>query len=211
MKAILGKKLGMTQVFDEEGKLIPVTVIEAGPCTVVDIRSPEKHGYAGVQLGFGFVKGQRLSKPVAGHFKSKGVEPKRHLKEFRIEPGENVEDLKVGQEVNVGIFKSGDVVDVTGRSIGKGFAGGIKRWNFKRGPMAHGSKYHRGPGSLQSRDASRVFPGRRMPGHLGDERVTIRNLRVQRVDPEKNLLLVRGAVPGTRGSLLMIKEASRQG
>lgn len=207
MKAILGKKLGMTQVFDQEGRVVPVTVIEAGPCTVVDIRTPDKHGYAGVQVGFGFVKAEKLSKPASGYFKSKGLEPKRYLKEFRLD---EPEDLKIGQEVKVDVFKPGDLVDVTGRSIGKGFAGGIKRWNFRRGPMAHGSKYHRGPGSLQSRDASRVFPGRRMPGHLGDEKVTVRNLQVFRVDPEKNLLLVRGAVPGTRGSLLAIKEASRK-
>lgn len=206
MKAILGKKLGMTQVFDEEGKLVPVTVIEAGPCTVVDVRTPEKHGYAGVQLGFGFVKEQKVSKPLRGYFKKKGLSPLKYLREFRLEEGEN---LEVGQQIKVDVFKSGDYVDVTGTSIGKGFAGGVKRWNFKRGPMAHGSKYHRGPGSLQSRDAARVFPGRKMPGHLGDERVTVKKLRVVSVDPEKNLLLVHGAVPGTRGSLVMIREASR--
>lgn len=206
MKAILGKKLGMTQVFDEEGKLVPVTVIEAGPCTVVDVRTPEKHGYAGVQLGYGFIKEHKVNKPLRGYFKKKGLSVLRFLREFRAEPGEKFE---VGDQIKVDIFKSGDYVDVTGTSIGKGFAGGIKRWGFKRGPMAHGSKYHRGPGSLQSRDASRVFPGRKMPGHLGNEKVTIKRLRVVSVDPEKNLLLVHGAVPGTRGSLLMIKEASR--
>lgn len=205
MKAILGRKLGMTQVFDEEGKVVPVTVIEAGPCTVVEVRTPEKHGYAGVQLGFGFVKEHKLSKPLVGYFKKRSIAPVRYLREFRVKPGEN---YKIGDQVSVDIFKSGDLVEVTGTSIGKGFAGGVKRWNFKRGPMAHGSKYHRGPGSLQSRDAARVFPGRRMPGHLGAERVTVKNLRVVSVDPEKNLMLVRGAVPGTVGSLLMIKEAS---
>jgi len=206
VKAILGKKLGMTQVFDEEGKLVPVTVIEAGPCTVVDVKTPEKHGYTGVQLGYGFIKEHKVNKPLRGYFKKKGLSVLRFLREFRAEPGEKFE---VGDQVKVDIFRSGDYVDVTGTSIGKGFAGGIKRWGFKRGPMAHGSKYHRGPGSLQSRDASRVFPGRKMPGHLGNEKVTIKRLRVVSVDPEKNLLLVHGAVPGTRGSLLMIKEASR--
>jgi len=206
VKAILGKKLGMTQVFDEEGKLVPVTVIEAGPCTVVDVKTPEKHGYTGVQLGYGFIKEHKVNKPLRGYFKKKGLSVLRFLREFRAKPGEKFE---VGDQVKVDIFRSGDYVDVTGTSIGKGFAGGIKRWGFKRGPMAHGSKYHRGPGSLQSRDASRVFPGRKMPGHLGNEKVTIKRLRVVSVDPEKNLLLVHGAVPGTRGSLLMIKEASR--
>lgn len=206
MKAILGKKIGMTQIFDDEGRLIPVTVIEAGPCTVVDIRTLDKHGYTAVQLGYGFVKEQRLNKPLRGYFKSKGISPLRYLREFRVEPGEEV---KIGDQIKVDVFKIGDYVDVTGTSIGKGYAGGIKRWGFKRGPMAHGSKYHRGPGSLASRDAARVFPGRKMPGHLGNERVTIRNLRVVGVDPDKNLLLVHGGVPGTRGSLLMIKEASR--
>ncbi|HOP71177.1 MAG TPA: 50S ribosomal protein L3 [Bacillota bacterium] len=206
MKAILGKKIGMTQVFDEEGRLIPVTVIEAGPCTVVDIKTSDKDGYTGVQLGFGFVKEHRLNKTLRGYFKSKGVTPKKYLREFRVKPGE---DVKIGDEVKVDVFKSGDYVDVTGTSLGKGFAGSIKRWNFRRGPSSHGSKYHRGSGSLAARDAARVFPGRKLPGHKGSERVTIRNLRVVGVDPEKNLLLVHGGVPGRRGSLVMIKEASR--
>jgi large subunit ribosomal protein L3 len=206
MKAILGKKIGMTQIFDEQGRLIPVTVIETGPCTVVDVKTLDKHGYTGVQLGFGFVKEHRLTKPQRGYFKSKGVSPQRYLREFRVEPGE---DVKVGDEIKVDVFKSGDYVDVTGTSLGKGFAGSIKRWNFGRGPSSHGSKYHRGSGSLAARDASRVFPGRKLPGHKGSERVTVRNLRVVNVDPEKNLLLVHGGVPGSRGSLVMIKGASR--
>lgn len=206
MKAILGKKIGMSQVFDKGGELIPVTVIEAGPCTVVVKRSPDKDGYSAVQLGFGFVKEKEVTKPVLGQFKAKNLTPTRYLREFRV--GDD-EKLEVGDQVKVDVFKSGDVVEVTGRSLGKGFAGGIKRWNFHRGPMAHGSKYHRGPGSLQSRDASRVFPGRRLPGHLGDERVTVTGLKVVDVDPEKNLLLVKGAVPGAKGCVLMVKEASR--
>lgn len=206
MKAILGKKIGMSQVFVENGELVPVTVIEAGPCTVVEKRTLDKDGYFGVQLGFGFVDEKRVSKPVLGQFKKRKLTPVKYLREFRVMPPEN---LTVGDEVKVDVFKPGDVVEVTGRSIGKGYAGVIKRHNFHRSFMGHGSKYHRGPGSLQARDASRVFPGRRLPGHMGDERVTVRNLRVVSVDPEKNLLLVRGAVPGARGSLLMVKEVSR--
>jgi large subunit ribosomal protein L3 len=205
MKAILGKKIGMSQVFDKGGELVPVTVIEAGPCTVVAKRTLDRDGYAGLQLGFGFVNEKKVPKPVLGQFKKKNLAPAKYLREFRAAEGET---LQVGDQVKVDVFKSGDIVEVTGRSIGKGFAGGVKRWHFHRGPMAHGSKYHRGPGSLQSRAAARVFPGRKMPGHLGDERVTVRGLRVVSVDPEKNLILVRGAVPGARGSLLMVKEAS---
>jgi len=206
MKAILGKKIGMSQVFAESGELVPVTVIEAGPCTVVEKRTLEKDGYSAVQLGFGFVAEKKVSKPVLGQFKAKKLTPVRYLREFRVDDGEK---LAVGDQVTVDVFKTGDVVEVTGRSIGKGFAGAIKRHNFHRSFMAHGSKYHRGVGSLQSRDASRVFKGRRMPGHLGDERVTVRNLTVVSVDPEKNLLLVKGAVPGAKGSLVMIKGETR--
>ncbi len=204
-KAILGKKLGMTQVFDEAGVLLPVTVIQAGPCTVVDVRTQEKHGYDAVQVGFEPVSEAKVSLPVRGYYKKRGVGPFRYLREFRLK-GEA--KLDRGAVLTVDMFRPGERVDVTGTSIGKGFAGGIKRWNFRRGPMAHGSKYHRGPGSLQSRDAARVFPGRKMPGHLGNERVTIRNLRVVKVDSEKHLLLVEGSVPGTRGSLLTIKETT---
>ena len=206
MKAILGRKIGMSQVFAENGEIVPVTVIEAGPCTVVEKKTLEKDGYQAVQLGFGFVKEKKVSKPVLGQFKKRGTAPVKYLREFRVSADEK---LNVGDQVKVDVFKSGDLVEVTGRSIGKGFAGGVKRWGFHRSAMAHGSKYHRGVGSLQSRNASRVFPGRKMPGHLGDERVTIRNLTVVSVDPEKNLLLVKGAVPGANGSLLMVKEASR--
>lgn len=206
MKAILGKKLGMTQVFDEKGLLIPVTVIEAGPCTVVEKRTLDRDGYLAVQLGFGFVKERAVTKPVAGYFKKKGIKPLRYLREFRVEPGET---LNVGDQVTVDAFVPGDYVDVTGRSIGKGYAGSIKRWNFRRGPSSHGSKYHRGPGSLQARDAARVWKGRKMPGHMGDETVTVKRLRIISVDLEKNLILINGAVPGTRGSLVAIKEALR--
>lgn len=205
-KAILGRKVGMTQVFDETGVLVPVTVIEAGPCTVVDVRTPELHGYSAVQVGFGTVSETKLNRPLRGYYKKRGLGPFRYLRELRMKG--RTADCAPGTVLTVDMFKPGERVDVTGTTIGKGFAGGVKRWGFKRGPMAHGSKYHRGPGSLQSRDAARVFPGRKMPGHLGNERVTIRNLRVVKVDPEKNLLLLEGSVPGTRGSLLTIKETT---
>ncbi len=207
MKAILGKKVGMTQIFDEQGRLIPVTIIEAGPCTVVDVKTLDKHGYTGVQLGFGSIKEQRLTKPQKGYFEKKKISPQKYLREFRIQSDSKIQ---VGDEVKADIFKTGDYVDVAGTSLGKGFAGVIKRWNLRRGPSSHGSRFHRGPGSLQARDASRVFPGRKLPGHMGSEKVTIRNLRVANVDPEKNLILVHGGVPGSRGSLVMIKQASRQ-
>lgn len=208
MKAILGRKVGMTQVFQDNGELVPVTVIEAGPCTVVEKRTLDKDGYLGVQLGFGFVKERELSKPVLGQFKKRNLTPVRYLREVRVSEDEK---LEIGDEVKVTVFKSGDVVDVSGRSRGKGFAGVIKRHNFSRSAMSHGSKYHRGVGSLQARDASRVFPGRKLPGHMGDENVTVKGLKVVSVDPEKNLLLIKGAVPGARGSLVTVKASSRQG
>lgn len=204
VKGILGRKLGMTQVFDEEGKVIPVTVIEAGPCLVVQKKTVATDGYDAVQLGFLARKEKRTSKPLKGHFAKANLKPLRYLRELRLA---NVADYQVGQEIKCDIFANGDRVDVTGTSIGKGFAGGIKRWGFHRGPMAHGSKYHRRVGSLQSRDASRVFPGRKMPGHLGAERVTVQNLKVVKVDPEKNLMLIKGAVPGATGALLVIKNS----
>ncbi len=194
----------MTQVFDEAGRAVPVTALRAGPCVVVQKRVPQKDGYAAVQLAFEPVKENRLNKPLRGHFARAGVKPARVLRELRVA---DAEKYQVGQEVRVDIFKPGERVDVTGTSKGKGFAGGVKRWGFGRGPMAHGSKYHRSPGSLQSREAARVFPGRRMPGHLGAERVTVQNLQVVRVHPEHDLLLVRGAVPGPRGGLVLVRAA----
>ncbi|HHY95111.1 MAG TPA: 50S ribosomal protein L3 [Firmicutes bacterium] len=207
MKGLLGRKLGMTQVFDEAGRAIPVTALRVGPCTVVQRRVPEKDGYSAIQVAFEPVKERRLSRPLRGHFARAGVKPARVLREFRVIG--NV-DYQVGQELKVDMFKPGERVDVTGTSKGKGFAGGVKRWGFGRGPMAHGSKYHRGPGSLQSRDASRVFPGRKLPGHLGAERVTVQNLQVVKVDAEHDLMLVRGAVPGPRGSLVVVRETVKR-
>lgn len=211
MKGIIGKKLGMTQMFDEEGRAVPVTVILAEPNRVVQVKTPERDGYEAVKLGFEVVPGHKLTKAERTIFTKLGVEPMRHLREFRLAgatemtPGalHRVEDA----------FQPGDLVDVIGTSKGKGFASGIKRWGFRRGPMSHGSKYHRRVGSLGPRmsgGGGRVRPGRKMPGHMGHRRVTVLNLRVMRVDPERNLLLVRGAVPGPRHSLVMVREAVKK-
>ncbi|MCL6521260.1 MAG: 50S ribosomal protein L3 [Firmicutes bacterium] len=206
-KAILGRKLGITQLFDEEGRLLPVTAIEAGPCRVVQVKTPERDGYAAVQLGFGSVKPRRVKKPMAGHFARHGVEPVRWLREVRVEePGA----FSSGQEVTVALFNRGDRVDVTGISKGKGFQGVIKRHGFRRGPMSHGSKYHRRVGSLgASTYPARVFKGRGMPGHMGARRATVQNLEVVRVEPERNLLLVKGSVPGAKGALLLIRSTNK--
>lgn len=201
-KGILGKKLGMTQVFDEIGRVIPVTVVEAGPCIVIRKRTLETDGYNAIQVGFNNVKEKHVSKPIKGQFNKVNIKPLRYVRELRLE---DVGGFEVGQELKADVFANGEFVDVTGTSRGKGFAGSIKRWNFKRGPMTHGSKYHRGPGSLQSRDASRVFKGRKLPGRLGGERVTVQGLKVVRVDPERNLILIKGAVPGAKGALVTIK------
>jgi len=203
-KGILGRKVGMTQIFTEDGKAVPVTVIEAGPCVVVQKKTLANDGYNAVQLGFGEIKESKVSKPLKGHFNRANLKPVRYLKELRIE---NIDAFEVGQEIKVDIFAPGEKVDVSGLTKGKGFAGGIKRHGFHRGPMAHGSKYHRRPGSLGAKGPARVFLGRKLPGRLGMERVTIQNLEVVKVDPERNLLAIKGSVPGIRGSLLIIKEA----
>ncbi len=204
-KAILGKKVGMTQIFTEGGQLIPVTVVEAGPCVVVQKKVEEKEGYNAVQLGFDYVKERRVNKPIKGHFDRAGVEYRKHLREFKLS---NVDQYEVGQEIKADIFAEGDRVDVTGISKGKGFAGVIKRWNQHRGPMSHGSKYHRSPGSMGgSATPSRVFKGKKLPGQMGNETVTIQNLEVVKVDAENNLLLIKGAVPGIKGTLLSIKDS----
>ncbi|MEW6523277.1 MAG: 50S ribosomal protein L3 [Bacillota bacterium] len=203
-KGILGKKVGMTRIFDKNGHAIPVTVVEAGPCQVIQKKTAEHDGYDAVQLAFGACKERKVTRPVKGHYVRAGAKPRRYLREFRLE---NIQDYAVGQEITAAIFSDGEYVDVVGTSKGKGFAGGIKRWGFKRGPMAHGSKYHRGPGSLQSRDASRVFPGRKLPGRMGGARVTAQGLKIVRVDANRNMLLIKGAVPGNRGSLLVIKDS----
>ena len=204
-KGILGKKVGMTQIFTEDGTVVPVTVIEAGPCYVVQKKTEETDGYTAIQLGFEKAKRQRVNSPKRGHFARAGVEPTKRLSEFRMA---DVKGFELGQEIKVDVFSEGELVDVTGTSKGKGFTGVIKRHGFHRGPMTHGSKYHRGPGSHGgSADPSRVFPGRKLPGHAGAERVTVQRLQVARVDPERNLLLIRGAVPGPRGSYVIVRDS----
>lgn len=200
----MGTKIGMTQIFDEDGKAIPVTIIETGPCTVVQKKTVETDEYSAIQVGYKSCKENKVTKPNKGHFKKANVKPMRFISEFRVE---NVNDYEVGQEIRADIFKAGDLVDVTGISKGKGFAGGIKRHNFSRGPMSHGSKYHRRSGSLGAKGPARVFKGRKMPGRMGGERVTVQGLKIVRVYPEKNLLLIRGAVPGSRKALITIKNS----
>ena len=207
-KAILGKKLGMTQVFAEDGRLIPVTVILATPNVVVQKKDVENDGYDAVQVGFEDKKTKHTTKPAEGHFKKANTAPKRYVREFRLD---NAAEMSVGDEIKVDIFAEGDIVDVVGTSKGKGYAGTIKRWGTHRGPMTHGSKYHRGPGSLgMASDPSRVYKGKKMPGHLGAERVTIQNLDVVKVDTERNLLLIKGAVPGPKGGLVTVKNAVKK-
>ncbi len=207
-KAIMGRKLGMTQVFAEDGKVTPVTVIEAGPCVVTQKKTVETDGYSAVQMGFVDKKESKMTKPLKGHFDKAGVPYKRFLSEFRLD---NADELNVGDVVKADTFAVGEAVDVTGRSKGKGYAGTIKRWGTHRGPMTHGSGYHRGAGSLGACSSpSRVFKGKKLPGHLGNERVTIQNLDVVKVDTERNLLLVKGAVPGPKGGLLYIKDTNRK-
>lgn len=204
-KAIVAKKIGMTQIFSETGLLIPVTVLEAGPCVVVQKKTVENDGYDAVQVGFGDVKVSKVNKPEKGHFDKAGVEPKKVLKELRLD---DISALEVGSEIKADIFAQGDKVDVTGISKGKGYQGPIKRHGQSRGPMAHGSKYHRGVGSLSSATTpGKVKKGKKMAGHMGDVQVTVQNLEVVRADAEKNILLIKGAVPGNKGSVLVIKES----
>lgn len=200
---ILGTKLGMTQIFDDEGRSIPVTVVQAGPCTVTQVKTVETDGYAAVQIGFGDVKAKALTKPELGHLEKSGVPPVRHLKEYRMNESSSYE---LGQDIKVDIFEEGQLVDVTGTSIGKGFAGYQKRHNFRRGPMSHGSKNHRLPGSTGAGTTpGRIYPGKRMAGRTGAEQVTIRKLKVVAVDAERNLILIKGAVPGKPGTFLNVK------
>ena len=201
-KALLGKKIGMTQIFDENGKVIPVTVIEAGPCTVVQVKTKDADGYEAVQLGFGEVKAKKVTKPAAGHFKKANVEPKKHLREFRLEEI----SYNVGDELKADVFTAGESVDITGTTKGKGFQGVIKRHGQHRGPMGHGSMYHRRPGSMGATSTpGRVFKGKKLPGHMGVQTITIQNLDVVRVDMDKNVILVKGSVPGVKGAILKIK------
>lgn len=205
MKSILGRKLGMTQVFGENGVIVPVTVIEAGPMVVTQIKTKETDGYEAVQVGFGEAKEKQVNKPLKGHFAKAGVGFKKFVRELKVD---NIADYVASQEINVNIFEAGDKVDVIGTSKGKGFQGPIKRHNQSRGPMTHGSRYHRGPGSMgAASDPSRVFKGKKLAGHMGHERVTIQNLEVVKIDVERNLILIKGAVPGPKKSLVMVRTA----
>ncbi|AMX84845.1 50S ribosomal protein L3 [Geobacillus subterraneus] len=203
-KGILGRKIGMTQVFAENGDLIPVTVIEATPNVVLQKKTIENDGYEAIQLGFEDVSVKRANKPQIGHAAKANTAPKRFIREIR---GANVDEYEVGQEVKVDIFSEGDIVDVTGISKGKGFQGVIKRHGQSRGPMAHGSRYHRRPGSMGAIAPNRVFKTKNLPGRTGGERVTIQNLKIVKVDPERNLLLIKGNVPGPRKGLVIVKSA----
>jgi large subunit ribosomal protein L3 len=205
-RGILGKKLGMTQIF-KEGEVIPVTVIKAGPCVVTQIKRIEEDGYLAIQIGFEEAKKKHVNKPLGGHFKKAGVVPQRYLTEVRLENGEK-ENYKLGQKITVDIFQEGEKVDVTGVSKGKGFAGVVKRWGFRGFPASHGSRYHRAGGSIgMAAFPARVIKGMKMPGRLGNKKVTVQNLEIVKIDKEKNLLLLKGAVPGFKGSLVFIKEA----
>ena len=203
MKNLIGKKVGMTQIFDETGKVIPVTVIEAGPCIVAQVKSIETDGYNAVQLGFGDVKESKLNKPERGHFAKAKLDFKKHLREFRLD---SIDGINVGDELKADIFTAGDKIDVQGTSKGKGFQGVIKRHGQSRGPMGHGSMYHRRPGSMgPTSTPGRVFKGKKLPGHMGRVTVTIQNLDVVKVDLDKNAILVKGSVPGAKGAILKLK------
>ncbi len=205
VNTILGRKLGMTQVWDENDNVVPVTVIQAGPCTVSQVKTKATDGYDAVQIGFGEISAKHVNKPLAGHFAAQGVEPMRYLREVRVENGE---EYSTGDVVTVADFEGIKAVDVTGTSKGKGFQGTIKRWNFHRGPMTHGSRNQRRPGSIgQCAYPARVRKGLHMAGHMGNERVTVKNLKLVRVDAEQNLLLVKGAVPGGKNALVQVRMA----
>ena len=204
-KGLIGRKIGMTQIFDESGKVIPVTVIEAGPCAVTQVKTIETDGYQAIQLGFGDIKEKKLTKPVKGHFTKVNVTPKKHLREFRLD---SIEGLTVGQELKADVFAAGDKLDIQGTSKGKGFQGVIKRHGQHRGPMGHGSMYHRRPGSMgPTSTPGRVFKGKKLPGHMGSQTISIQNLEVIRVDLDKNVILVKGSVPGAKGAILKLKSS----
>ncbi|MDD2569374.1 MAG: 50S ribosomal protein L3 [Clostridia bacterium] len=205
-KLLLGKKLGMTQIFAEDGKIIPVTVIEAGPCLVSQVKTAATDGYEAVQIGYGAAK--KPSKPVAGHFAKSGVPALRYLREMRVS---DAAEYQPGQEIKADIFAAGEKIDVEGTSKGKGFAGTIKRWNFQRGPMGHGSKNHRRPASAGAKGPARIFKGKKSPGRLGGEKVTVQNLEIVRVDVDRNMILVKGAVPGPKRGLVVVKSAVKAG
>lgn len=201
-KGILGKKIGMTQIFTPEGQVVPVTVVEAGPCPVVQKKTAATDGYDAIQVGFAVLRESLSNKPRKGHFQKASLSPMRYVREFRVG---DIENYELGQEIKADLFAAGDRIDVVGTSKGKGFAGMIKRHNAGRGPTSHGSKYHRRTGSLGAKGPARVFKGRNLPGHMGGKRVTVQNLEVVRVDADKNLILIKGSVPGANKSLLILK------
>ena len=206
-KAIIGKKIGMTQIFDENGKVVPVTVVEAGPCVVVQKKTSDNDGYEAIQVGFEEIREKLVNKPRKGHFAKAGTTLRRTLKEFRLE---DISQYEVGQEIKADVFEVGDKVDVSAVSKGKGFQGVIKRWNQQRGPMTHGSKFHRAPGSMgASSDPSRTFKNKRMPGHMGSVNTTVINLEVVKVIAEKNLILIKGGIPGPNKGRVVIKDSAR--
>ena len=211
-EGLLGRKRGMTQVFGEDGSRIPVTVLEAGPCTVVAVRTAASHGYDALQLGFEPAAKKHLTKPMAGAFRKAGIQtPLRALREMRLQKTEAVAAYQVGQQLTVELFAPGELVDVVGMTKGKGFQGGVKRHGWSGGDQTHGSMFHRAPGSIgASSDPSRVWPGHHLPGRMGGERRTVLNLPVVRIIPERNLILVRGAVPGARGSLVGVRKSVKQ-
>lgn len=204
LKTIMGIKIGMTQVFDENGKAIPVTVVEADPNVVLQKKKLETDGYEAIQVGFRNIKEKLVNKPKLGIFRKFKLKPLRYIREFKVD---NVDDYEIGSEIKAEIFAADEIVDVVGTSKGKGFAGAVKRHNMARGSMGHGSKYHRRPGSLGAMGPARVFKGRKMPGHLGGERVTVQGLKIVKVYPEKNLILIKGAIPGPRKGLVLIKKS----
>jgi large subunit ribosomal protein L3 len=204
-KAIIGRKVGMTQIFDANGKIVPVTVVEAGPCVVIQKKTAEKDGYNAIQVGFGEAKERLVNKPKKGHFAKAGVALKKFVKELRLE---NATEYSVGQEIKADVFAAGEKVDISGVSKGKGFQGTIKRWNAHRGPMTHGSKFHRSVGSMgASSDPSRTFKNKIMPGHMGHENTTVLNLEVVRVMAEKNVILIKGGVPGPNKGIVVIRNS----
>ena len=205
VSTILGRKIGMTQVWDDNDNVVPVTVIQAGPCVVSQVKTKEHDGYDAVQIGFGDIKPKHVNKPMQGHFDAQGVEPMRYLREVRVEDGT---EHAAGDTVTVADFAEVKAVDVIGTSKGKGFQGTIKRWNFSRGPMTHGSRNQRKPGSIgQCAYPARVRKGLHMAGHMGDERVTVKNLKLVRIDEEQNLMLIKGAVPGGKNALVQVRRA----
>lgn len=205
-KGILGKKLGMTQIFTTQGEVVPVTVVEAGSSVVLQNKTVESDGYNAVQLGFGTVKDKKVTKPMKGHFAKAGAKPVKFIRELRLP---SAPEYNVGAVIGVDVFSDGELVDVTGTAKGKGFAGGIKRHNFRRGPMAHGSKSHREPGTIGSRmsgGGGKVFKGKKLPGRMGGHKVTVQRLKIAKVDAERNLILIKGAIPGPKGSFVVIRD-----